>query len=193
MVGEAKTAPNNPIGTSRLLKIEKGIPLRFTPSSTKTCHSRSNIPYTTKRKLLRKCICWTISLLVQLLIIIVASVGILYLVFKPKLPDYSVDTPSISYVKGHRHASTKVIEQNNAQCVLDWSSAIWKHLDDGMLQKQQQTGRVPLDLKVHAPVSIKLGRLKLRKVSVLGECMLVVDSLSSNNLVSIKASNCKFE
>ncbi|KAL2325242.1 hypothetical protein Fmac_024300 [Flemingia macrophylla] len=60
------------------------------------------------------------------------------------------------------------------------------------LQQQQQTGRVPLDLKVHAPVSIKLGRLKLRKVSVLGECMLVVDSLASNNLVSIKASNCKF-
>lgn len=60
------------------------------------------------------------------------------------------------------------------------------------LQQQQQTGRVPLDLKVHAPVAIKLGRLKLMKVKVLGECMLVVDSLSSNNLVSIKASNCKF-
>ncbi|KAK7269019.1 hypothetical protein RIF29_21734 [Crotalaria pallida] len=60
------------------------------------------------------------------------------------------------------------------------------------LQQQQQTGRVPLDLKVHAPVAIKLGRLKLRKVKVLGECQLVVDSLSSNNLISIKASNCKF-
>ncbi|KAK7278326.1 hypothetical protein RJT34_23354 [Clitoria ternatea] len=60
------------------------------------------------------------------------------------------------------------------------------------LQQQQQTGRIPLDLKVHAPVAIKLGRLKLKKVRVLGECMLVVDSLSSNNLISIKASNCKF-
>ncbi|XP_027364579.1 NDR1/HIN1-like protein 6 [Abrus precatorius] len=60
------------------------------------------------------------------------------------------------------------------------------------LQQQQQTGRIPLNLKVHAPIAIKLGRLKLRKVKVLGECMLVVDSLSSNNLISIKTSNCKF-
>ncbi|KAH1037301.1 NDR1/HIN1-like protein 6 [Glycine max] len=60
------------------------------------------------------------------------------------------------------------------------------------LQQQQQTGRIPLDLKVHAPIAIKLGRLKLMKVRVLGECLLVVDSLSSNNLISIKASNCKF-
>ncbi|KAE9612031.1 hypothetical protein Lal_00048918 [Lupinus albus] len=60
------------------------------------------------------------------------------------------------------------------------------------LQQQHKTGQVPLVLKVHAPVAIKLGRLKLRKVKVLGECQLVVDSLSSNNLISIKASNCKF-
>ncbi|KAL2325350.1 hypothetical protein Fmac_024408 [Flemingia macrophylla] len=45
------------------------------------------------------------------------------------------------------------------------------------LQQQQQIGRVPLDLKVHAPVSIKLGRLKLRKVSVLGECIDVQKKL----------------
>ncbi|MCI34052.1 hypothetical protein A2U01_0055270, partial [Trifolium medium] len=50
------------------------------------------------------------------------------------------------------------------------------------LQQQQQTGRIPLDLNIHAPVAIKLGRLKLKKVKVLGQCQLVVDSLSSNNL-----------
>ncbi|KAJ0106440.1 hypothetical protein Patl1_19274 [Pistacia atlantica] len=61
------------------------------------------------------------------------------------------------------------------------------------LQQQQQTGSIPLDLKVDAPVAIKLGRLKLRKVRILGECLLVVDSLSANNQISIKASNCKFK
>lgn len=61
-----------------------------------------------------------------------------------------------------------------------------------VLQEQQQTGQVPLELKVYAPVAIKLGRLKLRKVRMLGNCMLTVDSLSANNLISIKASNCKF-
>ncbi|XVF06978.1 hypothetical protein REPUB_Repub06bG0097900 [Reevesia pubescens] len=60
------------------------------------------------------------------------------------------------------------------------------------LQQQQQTGQIPLDLKVHAPVAIKLGKLKMRKVRILGECKLVVDSFSANNIISIKASNCKF-
>ncbi|KAE8711018.1 putative aquaporin TIP-type alpha [Hibiscus syriacus] len=60
------------------------------------------------------------------------------------------------------------------------------------LQQQQQTGQIPLDLKVHAPVAVKLGKLKMRKVKILGECKLTVDSLSANNIISIKASNCKF-
>ncbi|WCJ34698.1 Late embryogenesis abundant (LEA) hydroxyproline-rich glycoprotein family [Euphorbia peplus] len=60
------------------------------------------------------------------------------------------------------------------------------------LQEQQQTGRIPLDLKIDAPVAVKLGKLKLKKIRILGDCLLIVDSLSANNLVSIKASNCKF-
>ncbi|KAL1824801.1 hypothetical protein ACET3Z_011579 [Daucus carota] len=39
----------------------------------------------------------------------------------------------------------------------------------GALQEQQQTGRIPLDLKVDVPVSVKLGKLKLRKVRILGK------------------------
>lgn len=60
------------------------------------------------------------------------------------------------------------------------------------LQDQQQTGQIPLDLKVVAPVAIKLGKLKMKKVRILGDCKLVVDSLSANNIISIKASSCKF-
>ncbi|CAA7055251.1 unnamed protein product [Microthlaspi erraticum] len=60
------------------------------------------------------------------------------------------------------------------------------------LQQQQQTGHVPLDLKVDAPVAVKLGKLKLKKIRILGKCKLVVDSLSTNNRVNIKASDCKF-
>ncbi|KAJ4878324.1 Late embryogenesis abundant (LEA) hydroxyproline-rich glycoprotein family [Raphanus sativus] len=60
------------------------------------------------------------------------------------------------------------------------------------LQQQQQTGRVPLDLKVDAPVSVKLGKLKMKKVRILGNCKIVVDSLSKNNRINIKASDCKF-
>lgn len=63
----------------------------------------------------------------------------------------------------------------------------------GALQEQQQTGRIPLDLKVDVPVSVKLGKLKLRKVRILGKCLLIVDTLSSNSVITIKASSCKFK
>lgn len=60
------------------------------------------------------------------------------------------------------------------------------------LQEQQQTGRIPLDLKINEPVSIKLKTLKLRKVKIVGTCKLIVDSLSTNSIISIKASTCNF-
>lgn len=60
------------------------------------------------------------------------------------------------------------------------------------LQEQQQTGRIPLDLKIDVPVSIKLGKLKLKKVRVRGTCKLIVDSLSTNSSIRIKASTCNF-
>ncbi|KAE8716982.1 putative aquaporin TIP-type alpha [Hibiscus syriacus] len=59
------------------------------------------------------------------------------------------------------------------------------------LQQQQKTGQIPLDLRAHAPMAVKLGKLKTRKVKILGKCKLVVDSLSPNN-INIKANNCKF-
>ncbi|XP_073525338.1 uncharacterized protein [Phyllobates terribilis] len=62
----------------------------------------------------------------------------------------------------------------------------------GAIQQQQQSGNVPLDLKVNAPVAVKLGALKLMKVKVKVKCDLVVDSLSaSSSFISIKTSNCK--
>jgi hypothetical protein len=167
-----------------------------------------------------------------------ATVGALYIVFKPKLPNYSVDTLRISdlrlnfdlslyakfdvkitatnpnkkigiyYEKGGKlsvlYTNTKLCEGSlpefyqghQNKTVLNVS--LTGQVQSGStlmtaLQQQQQTGRIPLDLNIHAPVAIKLGRLKLKKVKVLGQCQLVVDSLSSNNLVSIKASNCNFK
>ncbi|KAJ0704020.1 hypothetical protein HanPI659440_Chr14g0558001 [Helianthus annuus] len=43
-----------------------------------------------------KCLCWSLSILITLIIIIGATIGILYLVFKPKIPQYSVDRLTIS-------------------------------------------------------------------------------------------------
>ncbi|KAI3454276.1 hypothetical protein Pfo_010939 [Paulownia fortunei] len=184
-----------------------------------------------------KCLCWTVSLLILLLIIVGATVGILYLVFQPKLPKYAVDNLRISdltlnfdlslyarfnvritadnpnkkigiyYEKGS-HLSVWYKNTNLCQgsiprfyqghqnrtvlnVALTGQNQYGRTLLDA-LQEEQQTGRIPLDLKIDVPVSIKLGKLKLKKVRILGSCMLIVDSLSTNSLISIKASTCNF-
>ncbi|KAJ8647432.1 hypothetical protein MRB53_000455 [Persea americana] len=67
-------------------------------------------------------------------------------------------------------------------------------LMSSLLEEQQQTGRIPLDLKVRVPVRVKFGSLKLRKVKFLVRCKLVVGNLTADsNLVSIRTSSCKFK
>ncbi|CAK8572188.1 unnamed protein product [Lathyrus sativus] len=222
-----------PPGSSRS---EKGIPV---PSPLLHQHAMRAINSSQpKRSCFCRCICCTLTLLFLLLIILAASVGALYLIFKPKLPNYSVDSLRITdlrlnldlslyakfevkitatnpnkkigiyYEKGGKlsvlYTNTKLCEGSlpefyqghQNKTVLNVS--LTGQVQSGStlmsaLQQQQQTGRIPLDLNIHAPVAIKLGRLKLKKVKVLGQCQLVVDSLSSNNLISIKASNCNFK
>ncbi|KAJ7975486.1 Late embryogenesis abundant protein [Quillaja saponaria] len=227
------TAPLIPPGSSTS---EKGIPLQHPPPPLqRTLPVIHSTP--PKRSCCCKCLCWTISLLVLILIILGATAGILYLVFKPKLPNYSVDSLRISdlrlnldmtlyakfdvkitannpnkkigiyYEKGSRlsvwYTETKLCEGSLPKFYQDHQNktvlnvSLTGQAQSGStlmkaLQEQQQTGRVPLDLKVDAPIAIKLGSLKLRKVKILGDCLLVVDSLSANNLISIKASNCRF-
>lgn len=44
-----------------------------------------------RRSCIRKCLCWTFSLIFIIIVLIAITVGILFLVFRPKLPKYSVD------------------------------------------------------------------------------------------------------
>ncbi|KAF5457019.1 hypothetical protein F2P56_021157 [Juglans regia] len=59
-------------------------------------------------------------------------------------------------------------------------------------QLQQETGSIPLTLRVNQPVRIKLGKLKLFKIKFRVRCRLQVDSLSANNAITIRNSSCKF-
>ncbi|KAJ6290943.1 hypothetical protein OIU78_026643 [Salix suchowensis] len=246
MGDKPKIHPTAPLMSRGLAASEKGgssqsqsqsqqqppLPLRTMPAAM-----QSRKPQKT-RSCCCKCICWTVGLLVLLLVIVGATAGVLYLVFIPKIPNYSVDSLSISdlrlnfdmslyakfdvkitatnpnkkigiyYEKGGLlsvwYSNTKLCagsipkfyQGHRNMTKLDVSLTGQTQYGNTLLralQEQQQTGRIPLDLKVDAPVSIKLGRLKLRKVTILGDCLLVVDSLSTNNLISIKASNCKFK
>lgn len=184
-----------------------------------------------------KCMCWSISILITLIIILAAIVGILYLVFKPKIPNYSVDRLTITqlslnpdfslnarfnvqitainpnkkigifYQKGSHisvwykntnlcQGSIPVFYQGHQnKTVLNVALAGQNQYGRTLLaaiQEQQQTGQIPLDLKVDVPVKIELGKTKLKKVRILGKCALIVDSLSANNKINIKATSCKF-
>ncbi|KAL6183385.1 hypothetical protein ACLB2K_044796 [Fragaria x ananassa] len=184
-----------------------------------------------------RCICWALSILLLVLIIIGATAGILYLIFRPKLPSYSVNSLKISDLRLNLDMSlyakfdVKITAENpNKKIGIYYEQggqlSVWytnMRLCEGALpkfyqghqnktvlnvaltgqnqygstlmnalQQQQQTGSIPLDLKVNAPVAIELGTLKLRKVRILGKCLLVVDSLTTNNFISIKADNCRF-
>lgn len=184
-----------------------------------------------------RCMCWALSILLLVLIIIGATAGILYLVFRPKLPSYSVDSLKISNLRLNLDMSlyakfdVKITADNpNKKIGIYYEQggrlSVWytnMRLCEGTLpkfyqghqnktvlnvaltgqnqygntlmnalQQQQQTGSIPLDLKVDAPVAIKLGTLKLRKVRILGKCLLVVDSLTANKFISITANKCRF-
>ncbi|EOY09849.1 Late embryogenesis abundant hydroxyproline-rich glycoprotein family [Theobroma cacao] len=228
----APTVPLVPPGSATS---EKGSPVqhRLPQRTIPVIHTRPP----KKRSCCCKCICWTISLIVLLLIILGATVGILYLAFRPKLPKYSIDSLRISdlrlnfdmtlyakfdvkitannpnkkigiyYEQGGRlsvwYTNSKLCQGSlpkfyqGHQNITKLDVVLTGQTEAGStlmsaLQEQQQTGQIPLDLKVDAPVAIKLGKLKMRKVRILGDCKLVVDSLSANNIISIKASNCKF-
>ncbi|KAI3948663.1 hypothetical protein MKW98_027729 [Papaver atlanticum] len=84
--------PTAPLVNSRSARSEKGDPelqQQYAPRrNIPVYHSK---PPKKKRGCCCKCICWTISLIILLIIIIAAAAGILYAVFQPKLPKYSID------------------------------------------------------------------------------------------------------
>ncbi|GFQ08122.1 protein yls9 [Phtheirospermum japonicum] len=184
-----------------------------------------------------KCLCWTVGLLILLLVIVGATAAIIYLVFQPKLPKYSVDNLRISdltlnfdlslyarfnvritaenpnkkigiYYERGSHLSVWYKKTNLCQgsiprfyqghqnktvlnVALSGQNQYGRTLLEAM-QEEQQTGRIPLDLKIDVPVRIELGKLKLTKVRIVGSCMLIVDSLSTNSFIRITASTCNF-
>ncbi|KAK9285607.1 hypothetical protein L1049_024802 [Liquidambar formosana] len=229
------TAPLVPRGSS---KSENGapadqyhqVPLRRT---IPVMHSKPP----KKRSCFCKCLCWTVCLLLLQVIIVGIVGGILFLVFRPKLPKYSIDSLRITqfnlsndnslnatldvaitarnpnkkigiyyesgsqitvwytgtqlcqgslpkFYQGHRNTTILNVpltgQTQNATGLLS------------TLQAQQQTGSIPLNLRVNVPVRIKLGKLKLMKVKFRVRCRLVVDSLAADNTISIKSSSCKF-
>ncbi|CAI9107814.1 OLC1v1007275C1 [Oldenlandia corymbosa var. corymbosa] len=237
------TRPLVPKGSS-FKSDNQGQPSSAMPSNVHVQNNPPSFPFMDLRRASKpkrscwcRCICWTISLLILLLIILGFIVAVIYIVFQPKIPNYSVDNLRISdlrlnfdlslyarfnvritaynpnkkigiyYEKGSQlsvwYKSSKLCQgpipkfyqghQNRTKLdvALTGQSQYGNTLLSA-LQEAQQTGRIPLDLKINVPVRIELGNLKLKKVRIVGNCALIVDSLSTNSFISIKASTCKF-
>ncbi|KAK7305593.1 hypothetical protein VNO77_43499 [Canavalia gladiata] len=84
-------APHRPLVPSNIGKSDKDVqplPQRTIP----VMHSKPP----KKRNCCCRVLCWTLSILVILIIALAITIGILFLVFRPKLPKYSVDQLRIS-------------------------------------------------------------------------------------------------
>ncbi|XVF73974.1 hypothetical protein PTKIN_Ptkin13bG0024000 [Pterospermum kingtungense] len=233
-----QTSPSAPLVPQDSSKSDKGDPVEKYPPSRGTV-SMMNSKTPKKRSCCCKCFCWTLSLLLLLIVILGIVVGILFLVFRPKLPKYSIDKLDITqfnvssvdsslsasfdvtitarnpnkrigiyYEGGSRinawYNETKLCEgslpkfyqghRNTTVLVLPLTGQIQNAtaLLTTLQQQQQQTGNIPLRLRVRQPVRVKLGKLKLPKVKFSVRCRLVVNALSANNAISIQSSSCKF-
>ncbi|XP_028800543.1 NDR1/HIN1-like protein 6 [Neltuma alba] len=207
------------------------IPRRTFPVS----HSK---PPKRKRSCLCRLLCWTFSLLLILIIAVGITVGVIYLIFRPKMPKFSVDqlqvvqfnlsgSNSLSatfdaritatnpnkrigiYYEGGSNIEAWYEETNLARgsfpkfyqghrnttaltVIMTGQTEDASGLFNRLQQQQQETGNIPLNLKVKQPVRVKLGKLKLFKVKFRVRCRLVVDSLTAQNGIRIQNSSCKF-
>ncbi|EEF31823.1 NDR1/HIN1-like protein 6 [Ricinus communis] len=235
---EAPQTPTVPLMPRNSSKSDQGDPAaqQYPPFQRTFPVKHSKPPK--KRSCCCKCLCWTLSLLLILIVVIGIIIGILYLVFRPKLPDFSIDRLQITqfnlssdsslsaafdvtitatnpnekigiYYEGGSHigvwySGTKLCEGSLPKFYQGHENTtvlnvpLTGHTQDaaGLLtslqQQQQATGIIPLNLRVKQPVRIKLGKLKLFEIKFLVKCKLDVDSLSTNNDISIRNSSCKF-
>lgn len=233
---EAQTKPTAPLVPSNTEKSDGVDPPQPLPNRTfPVMHSK---PPKKKRSCCCRFLCWTFSILLILIIAIAITIGILYLVFRPKLPKYSVDKLRISqfnlsdnnsllvtfnvtitarnpnkkigiYYEGGSHISAlyedtelcegslpKFYQGHRNTTVLDLPMNGQTQDANGLVntvqQQLQDTGNIPLNLRVNQPVRIKLGKLKLFKIKFRVKCKIVVDSLGTNDDIRIANSSCKF-
>ncbi|KAG1361224.1 NDR1/HIN1-like protein 6 [Cocos nucifera] len=86
----APPAPRNFSRSDNRKVADQRAPLQGT---TPAAHAK---PTKKKRSCCCRCLCWTILTIITLIILVAAVAGILYLIFDPKIPKYSVDRLRIS-------------------------------------------------------------------------------------------------
>ena len=92
---EAPQAPTVPLVPRNASKSHDGDPAEHYPPFRRTLPVKYSKP-PKRRSCCCRCLCWTISLIILLIIAIGIAAAIIYLVFRPKLPDYSVNSLKIT-------------------------------------------------------------------------------------------------
>ncbi|XP_016478026.2 NDR1/HIN1-like protein 6 [Nicotiana tabacum] len=227
------TAPLVPRGSSRS---ENGDPERQQPPLRRSLTPYSPSKQPKKRSCCKKCLCWSCCLFFLLIILLGILAAIIYFVFQPKIPKYSVDSMRITqfninndmslsatfnvsitarnpnkkigiYYENGSHLSVwykgtnlcegslpKFYQGHRNTTVLNVKMTGQTENATNLLQSlqvDQQSGTIPLNLRVKVPVRIKLGKLKLTKWKFLLKCRLNVDSLSQDNVIRIRDNKCK--
>ncbi|RWW89151.1 hypothetical protein BHE74_00001873 [Ensete ventricosum] len=191
-----------------------------------------------KRRRFYRCCCTLLAIILLLVLVVAATAGVLYVVFDPKIPEYSVDRLRVSgfavrsdrtvsatfdvtvtarnpnkeigiyyrdgsdlsawyagerlctgslpaFYQGHRNTTVLHV-------LLTGETRMGSELPAELLL-QQQTGMIPLAVRGDVPVSVRIGKMKLWKMTFQVRCNLVVNSLSTGDDVSIRSNSCKFK
>ncbi|KAK7385644.1 hypothetical protein VNO78_31398 [Psophocarpus tetragonolobus] len=242
---EAPNQPSAPLVPRNMSKSDAGDPERALQQQQQqqqapqgTIPVKHSKPPKKRRSCCCRFFCWLISILLILIVAIAITVGILYLVFRPKIPKYSVDELRVTqfdladndslsvtfnltitarnpnkkigiYYRGGSHITawymdTKLCEGSlpkfyqghrnitKLSIPLTGQTQNATGMQSTLQQQLQETGNVPLNLKVKQPVRIKLGKLKLFRINFRVRCRIVVDNLNANNSIRIQSSSCKF-
>ncbi|KAF5188453.1 NDR1/HIN1-like protein [Thalictrum thalictroides] len=101
---DIEAPPTAPLMPSDASKSDKGDPTQQYPPIRRTIPVIHSKP-PKKRGCCCRFFCWTLTLLLVLIILIAATAGILYLVFQPKLPKYSINRLRISEFRLNQDSS----------------------------------------------------------------------------------------
>ena len=184
-----------------------------------------------------RCLCWLIGLFVILIILLGIAAGIIYLVFRPEAPDYTVNriavkgmnltsgsasiSPEFDVAVRANNPNNKIgiyyekdssVEiyykdvklcdgvlpaffqpSNNVtvfETALKGSGIELRSSDFQALVDAQKKGEVPLQLKLKAPVKIKVGSVKTWMITVKVDCDVTVDKLSTQ--AKIVSRDCNY-
>lgn len=183
------------------------------------------------------CLCWLLVLAVSLVVLVGIAAGILYLVYRPESPNYSVEdvavaginvtsptaviSPRIDVAVRAENPNDKIgIYYERDSSVRVYYSGV--KLCDGVLpafyqpsnnvtvfkmaltgsgieltesllaalRGAQTQGKVPLELKLRAPVKIKIGSVKTWTITVKVNCDVTVDKLTAD--AKIVSKDCDY-